>query len=135
MNIILASSLGEFKQKIKDRKCKTWICLLYHSYKKRKNSVETWAAFSWINFPENGKRKWKIPSWRWFKRSYNYNWLIDMLDNDNLMLEGPQRWRSKFRLSLQMKVRCRYRCSLYSLHIATACSVVEQVGCYKTHPA
>ena len=46
MNIILASSLGEFKKKIKDWKCETWVCLLYHSHKKRKDSPETWAAFS-----------------------------------------------------------------------------------------
>ena len=41
LNIIHASSLGEFKQKIKDRECETWVCLLYHSHKKRKDSLET----------------------------------------------------------------------------------------------
>ena len=41
MNVILASSLGEFKQKIKDRKCETWVYLLYHSHKKWKDSPET----------------------------------------------------------------------------------------------
>ena len=44
-----------------------------------------WLERLFISFHENGKYIWKFYLWYWFLCSYNYNWLLDMLDNDSIM--------------------------------------------------
>ena len=80
-----------------------------HSHRKRKDSLETLAAFSWIliltsNFrggpSDSGWIFFKIASASWLWCSWNYNWLFYMLDNDNIINKLFQR---QLRRSLQLK--------------------------------
>ena len=71
-----------------------WLHLRYHSHKKRKDSLQTRAACSWIfiltwNFRggwgDSASTFFKIASASWFWCSQNYNWLFYMLDKDNII--------------------------------------------------
>ena len=47
-------------------------------------SFRGWSEIHFINFPKNGKHRWIFSLWRWFWCSHNYNWLLVMIDKDDI---------------------------------------------------